>query len=92
MTDSTDRGEKFDALLEAAAAATFGTQYAVVAMLAALERKGAIDPEDVFRLLRVLADGFARNVPGAGATAEMLLGIEAVYRNLTTLPPGAGRA
>jgi hypothetical protein len=55
-----------------------------------------VDPERVFQHFRVIVDGFesGRIHPAESSrmAAQMLAGVETTFRNLVTVPVGAGRA
>jgi hypothetical protein len=76
--------------------------YNQAALFTALAARGAIDAEQVCAMKRMLASGFRQTaaagksgrVPALGhaKTADMLDELEAVIRNMATIPAGAGRA
>lgn len=70
------------------------SKLSTVGLILALAERRALDPERVFEFYRTLAEGLETR-PNAPATAtnaaRMLREIEAMARNMTTIPPGAGR-
>jgi hypothetical protein len=86
---------------EFTAARTFAI-YSQAVMFFVMAHRGAIDPEQVFALNRTLASGFRQTAAGGKSvpvparslarTADMLDELEAVIRNMVTIPAGAGHA
>jgi len=80
--------------LVATGACTMTMQYVSAALIVAMAERGAIDPERVFQLLAILADGFDQSpqIESAAMTANMLRGVRATFDNLVKIPADAGHA
>lgn len=78
-----------------------GALYMQISTLLALVEKQAVDVERVFAFGRMNADILRQTAAktdnqiaqrGCSMAADMLEELEAVIRNMCTIPPGAGRA
>lgn len=98
MSEANDLSSLAKLLLTPALVATgacaMTTQYVCAALVIAAAERGAIDPERVFQLLAILADGFDQSpdIESAVMVANMLRGVRATFDNLTKIPAGAGHA
>ena len=82
-------------LAEPWAAVVLLSQLSTAGLILALAERGSLDPERVFQFFRTLSEAM-ETAPGtsepAKNSARMLREIETMARNMTTIPPGAGRA
>jgi hypothetical protein len=100
MTDE----ETLNAAVEAAAVAAVGTTsaaamatvYISATLIVAAAHRGAIDPQQVFKLLATFADGFESGAAGPVASGPMiatiLRSVEQTFRAITEIPAVAGHA
>ena len=97
MNDPTNPpAGSLEAAVASLGAAMAVSQYIGAALIIAAAERGAIDPERVFVMLRLLAEGFEAGkgrYPETGRiAAHALRDVEVIYKNLLTIPAGAGRA